>query len=292
MTYKTLSLLYLVITTSFLLSGCGLYIVKKSDVAGNHQGIPFYVKTGGCKREIAHLKPYYLLTLSKKENDKVVSTDTAFVCRADFNNSLLDSLRNSTAATVESNWDALKKGVKCEPHAEDSTPENTLLLSDVVSAYAYVDYNHPYTLNVRRPVIGSASATTKLADDGTLSEGTAQVEDKTLETVLGLVPAADLIKSAAGIATMAFDGGAPKFSYELKIEEKAAKLSRVYHDPQPTGPCELDTKLRPTASGDFDFVVEDSDGGKKPDDDNAIKVSGSIQLPKSKDDAAKSKDKK
>jgi hypothetical protein len=71
-------------------------------------------------------------------------------------------------------------------------------------------------------IIGSASATTKLATDGTLSEGTAQIEDRTLSTLVSAIPSTDLIKNAAGIKIAAT---APTSSYELKIEEKAVKFS-------------------------------------------------------------------
>jgi hypothetical protein len=165
---------------------------------------------------------------------------------------------------------------------------NSFVASDSITAYAYVDYQNPYTLNVLRPIVGSASATTKLATDGTLSEGTAQIEDKTLSTLLSAIPSTDLIKNAAGIAAAA----ALTSSYELKIEEKAVKFTWTYHDPATHSACEKDAQLvsDPPTTGKPDLVVEEAGGEKKPaDDSNTVKVSGSIQLPKAKDAAPAAK---
>lgn len=267
------------VSSCLCLTACSLYVIKKSSPGSDHHGIPFYVKTSGCKREITHLQPYYLLTLARKEDDKTVASDTTMVCRKDFASPLLDALRNATVADVRQKWTAVKQNLNCEPYAENAG--DSLLISDAVSSYLYVDYSTPYTLNVRRPVIGSASATTKLAEDGTLSEGTAQLEDKTLSTVLGLVPTADLIKSAAGIK--AIEAEAP---YELKIEEKAVLLTRTYRDPAEHGPCDLDKNLKgipPSLSSDL--LIKDASEEKAVAGDTAIKVTGTIQLPKPKDTA-------
>ena len=270
------------------LTGCGLYVVKKS-TAGDHHGIPFYVKTAGCKREIVRLKPYYLLTLTTKTGEKSSQSESTFICKQHVASSefhaLLDEAR--AGSDVSASWGAVKN-LTCDLTAEPfAGSANSFIASDTISNYAYVDYQNTYTLNVRRPIIGSASATTKLATDGTLSEATAQIEDKTLSTLISALPTSDLIKGAAGIApAVAF---APNLNpYELKIDEKAVKFTWTYYDPGTHGACEQDAKLtsNPPNSGTPDLAVEDASAPKKPaDDGNTVKVSGSIQLPKAKDAA-------
>jgi hypothetical protein len=282
----------LVLLLSFSLTGCGLYVVKKSAPAGNHHGIPFYVKTAGCQRQIVRLKPYYLLTLTTtRTGEKTGHSESTTVCRehytADDLLRLFDDVRSGNGPDIEPRWKAvIALSSTCDLHGESIVgSKNSFLASDSIAAYTFVDYQTPYTLNVRKPIIGSASATTKLSPDGTLSEGTAQMEDKTLSTLISAVPTSDLIKSAAGIAAAA----APTVSYELKIEEKAVKFTWTYHDPATHSACENDPGLvsDPPTTGKPDFVVEDAGGDRKPaDDGNTIKVNGSIQLPKTQDASA------
>lgn len=274
------------------LTGCGLYVVKKSTPAGDHHGIPFYVKTAGCKREIVRLKPYYLLTLTTKTGEKTGLSESKAICREGIASTDFQTLVNDARAgnNITAAWNAMRSltcNLTTEPFAGSV---NSFIASDTISNYAYVDYQNTYTLNVRRPIIGSASATTKLATDGTLSEATAQIEDKTLSTLISAVPTSSLIGPASVAATAARAPSPPP--YELKIEEKAVKFTWTYYDPATHGACEQDAKLtsNPPNSGTPDLAVEDASAAKKPEDDsNTVKVNGSIQLPKAKDSAPASK---
>ena len=266
------------------LTGCGLYVVKRSTPAGDHHGIPFYVKTSGCQRQIVRLKPYYVLTLTTKTGEKTSQSESVAVCRENAASSDLQKLLDAArvGANISAEWTTVKTKLACDPLDQPAaTSRNWLVTSDTISAYTYVDYQNPYTLNVHRPIIGSASATTKLATDGTLSEGTAQIEDKTLSTVLGMIPSADLIKAAAGVK-----GFAVLAPYELKTEQKGVKFTWTYHDPATHSNCETDDDLvsDPPNVGKADLVVEDAGGDKKAtDDSNTVKVNGTIELPKAKD---------
>jgi hypothetical protein len=283
MTFKIAPLLLL----SLGLTGCGLYVVKKSTSAGDHHGIPFYVKSAGCKREIIRVKPYYLLTLTTETGEKTSQSESTVMCKENFTSAVFQTLVDEARAgkDITASWKAVKN-LPCDVTTEPLMgSKNSFVASDTISNYAYVDYQNTYTLNVRRPVIGSASATTKLATDGTLSEATAQVEDKTLETLIGAIPSADLIKSAAAIAP-AVALTPNTYPYELKIEEKAVKFIWTYYDPAMHGGCEKDPLLisDPPTAGKPDLVVQSADGDKKAaDDSNTVKVNGSIQLPKAKD---------
>jgi hypothetical protein len=50
-----------------------------------------------------------------------------------------------------------------------------------------------YYINTKRPWIGSASAAIKLAQDGTMTDAQSEVEDKTVETMLSVVPVASYL---------------------------------------------------------------------------------------------------
>lgn len=271
----------------FSLTGCGLYVVKKSTPMGDHQGIPFYVKNAGCQRQIVRVKPYYLLTLTTKRADKTSQAESTAVCGGTAAlETLLDIAR--TGADITKQWQALKKSA-CDL-VEQPAPgsKDWYVTSDTISAYSYVDYQNPYTLNVRRPLMGSASATTKLAPDGTLTEGTAQVDDKTGETLIGAIPTSAL----AALAVVPPTPGPALSPYELRVELKAVKFTWTYHDPATHNACEKDTGLvtDPPTTGKPDLTVEDANADKKAtDDSNTVKVSGSIQLPKAKDAATPAK---
>ena len=267
------------------LTGCGLYVVKKSISGGDPQGMPFYVKTAGCKREIVRLKPYYLLTLTTKTGDKINEVESTAVCAANATSSpfeaVLDAAR--TGGDITKPWAAVKR-LSCDLAAEPPIGSTEWhLTSDTISAYTYVDYATPYTLNVRRPIIGSASATTKLASDGTLTEGTAQMEDKTGAALLGAIPAAALATREVGPTK---PPTAP-LPYELKIELKGVKFTATYRDPLAHGGCEKDPLLisDPPNTGKPDLLIEDAGGGDKKaaDDGSTVKVIGTVQLPKAKD---------
>jgi hypothetical protein len=277
--------LLMVLSIALVLTGCGVYVVKKAPPGGGPQGIPFYVKTAGCKREIVRLKPYYLLTLSTKTADKTSEVESTAVCAANATSSAFESVLDAarTGGDITKPWAAMKR-MSCDLAAEPANGSNEWhLTSDTISAYTYVDYQTPYTLNVRRPIIGSASATTKLASDGTLTEGTAQMEDKTGAALLGAIPAAALAAREVGI---------PKpptaaLPYELKIELKGVKFTATYRDPLAHGGCEKDPLLvsDPPNTGKPDLLIEDAGGGDKKaaDDGSTVKVSGTVQLPKAKD---------
>jgi hypothetical protein len=270
-----------------LLAGCSAYVVKRSTPAGDHKGIPFVVKTAACKHEVVRLEPYYVLTFTEKKDDKIVgSPETTVLSRSQFATPAVTNLRTQMAgANARMLWAAVR-AMSYDPYLPESAvaAADWFVVSDKVMPEVYVDYEHPYTLNARRPLIGSVQATTKLNDDGTLSEGTTQSEDKTLSTLLDLVPAKELIKSAAGLAVAAVSAAPGASVFELAIEQKGVTYTRTYHsDDLP--PCQNQAEV---LAAPHDLVIADVTAEKKEKDDNTIQVNGSVKLPKP---AAKGKDK-
>jgi len=278
----------LLLAFASLLAGCSAYVVKRSTPAGDHKGIPFVVKTAVCKHEVVRLEPYYVLTFTEKKDGKIVgSAETTVLSRSQFATDAVRNLRTQMAGANPRNlWNAVRV-MTYDPYLPESAvaAANWFVVSDKLMPEVYVDYEHPYTLNARRPLIGSVQATTKLNDDGTLSEGTTQSEDKTLSTLLDLVPAKELIKSAAGVAAADFvpPSGATSV-FELAIEQKGVTYTRTYHS-EDLPPCQNQAEDLAAA---HDLVVADVTADKKEKDDNTIQVNGSVKLPKP---AAKGKDK-
>ncbi|HZQ25195.1 MAG TPA: hypothetical protein VFA89_20580 [Terriglobales bacterium] len=270
-------------TLCLLLSGCGMYVIHKSTPQGDHTGVPFFVKAAACKHEVARLEPYFVMTLTTKMGDKVQSAETTTLSRTQFNSKTVLDLRSALASAtpeqggdIRALWDAVR-ALHYEPHRAESqvAPDDWFITSDTVTPDVYVDYGVPYTLNVRTPLIGSAKADVKLADDGTLTEASAEKEDKTISE---LFPIKELIKGAAGI--VGFDA-AGTVIIELAIEEKGVKFTRRYRIKDLAPPCTA-TAAQRTESGPYDLIVEDVGAAKKESDDDSISVSGSIKLPKAK----------
>lgn len=281
------TIMLLIVALASVAGGCGTLVVKKAERAGEFHGVPFYVKTAGCKHQVVRLEPYFALTLTTKDGEKVLSTEATTLSFSQFKSKEVTDLRSALAgkgssagSSIRTLWDKVR-AMHYNPHIKEleNTSEDWFIVSDVVSPYVYVDYKHPYTLNSRRPAIGSAQVSAKLGEDGTLSEASGQGEDKTLSTFLGLIPTTDLIKSAAGI--VGFDG-AGTFTIELAIQEKGVKFTRTYWLKDTFPPCSVDAEARREV-GPYDLTVEELGAEKKSSDEDAIKVNGTIQLPKPKE---------
>lgn len=124
-------------------------------------------------------------------------------------------------------FDTLKNG--------ESAPENLrfVLAANSITAERYVDSSTVYYLNGTRPWAGSASVEADVNPDGTLSKGSASIESKTAETILSLLPFADVIKGALGVSTSAFTPPLvqkppePRYALNLKFESKIYKVQKT-----------------------------------------------------------------
>jgi len=168
-------------------------------------------------------------------------------------------------------------------------------LENVTEPVLYVDYSTPYYYNSSKPLIGSSQASFKQASDGTLSEGSAQVETKTLQSFLDLFPVKDLVSTAAGTAkaAAALRAGPAETSGTYKLElTTAVKVYKHTHTAQiSTGPPPCPTPDADViGSGAYNLTIEDvgQSADKKSADANTITVNGSIKLPKSADSGTQS----
>ena len=187
-----------------------------------------------------------------------------------------------------------------------------LLVSNKAEIGAVADYTHRDYLNTRSPWNGSSQVDAKLAADGTLTEGTVQRDDETLNTILTSVASLIGDFSGASAATTAAAAATPstaaqprsavipshaqgpscpayknwpgavrevKYTYSLKT----TVYSHDHKDQSElAGKCTLAGER--VWGGNFVVTVEDGDGPKKSD--KAIEFSGQVKLPegKKKDD--------
>jgi hypothetical protein len=193
---------------------------------------------------------------------------------------------------------------------------NLVVITNTADIGSAVDYTRVYYLNAKTPVNGTSSVDAKLNADGTLGEGSVSRDDETLSTVLttlgtvasGGLTAWSTVKSATitGNATVAAaaaapqvagnqahvqpycgpDGGWPavptgkKVTFDLSIETKG-----FTHDHKQVVP--LESLANSCVADSFvtggSFTITPVSGGDKADK-NAITVSGTVTLPKAKDD--------
>jgi hypothetical protein len=191
-----------------------------------------------------------------------------------------------TVATVLAEWETLKtpanniEPYKCVTGPAGAACElSAYLVGNTSIPKLFVDYSSQYTLNAKSPFAGTVNADYKLSDDGTLTETSGQVEEKTFETAAALFPISDLIKAAAGVSTKGFDAsGKQIISLTLSIEHRGIKITRSQISPFTTG-CPVGSALAKSDDVAFEDVGPDTQE-KKEAADNSISVIGTIKLPK------------
>lgn len=298
---------------------------KKTDV----KGVPFYLKIGTCKQETTWLQPIYTLTLKKTSTvtfideeaankkseatkkpkpalpEPIVNTAIQVLSLVSYQKPEVQQLRallsNTGSATksdadkIDAKWteiaawpvylplgpkeDDLVAGKDVIEVANSSTPDSS------------VDYSRTYYYNSPRPWVGTSQLDAKLAPDGTLSEGSAQVESETLSTLVPIGTVLSTIASletggAAAAATAPPSPPSPyetqeKVRYELTIQEDDYKHT---HSRYVTfaAPCPVDSG---GVKADYSLSVElSSTKEDKKDDSSTVKVSGSVVLPRATTD--------
>jgi hypothetical protein len=111
----------------------------------------------------------------------------------------------------------------------------------------YVDYSEQYYVNAKIPVAGSANVDAKVAEDGSLSEASGQVETKTLETILNALPISSLITGGLGLGGKgtAEVGQVEAFQLTVSISGYRHTLARFvdYPSTSPPAPCMVATDI-------------------------------------------------
>jgi hypothetical protein len=279
------------------------------------KGVPFYVKVAKCKQETSWLQPVYVLTLKKtttyqfidekaakaanpnaKPPDPVVRTGAKTLCLSQFNTDDVKKLRAllikpgdatpNDVKDIEAQWAVVAAWPDYVAVAVD---EDTLIgskdvfeVSNTSAPEAVVDYTTTYYYNAPRPWVGSSQIDAKLAADGTLTEGSAQVQSQTLSTILSALPISTLLTKAAGAgavvaAALPPDATKQTTQYELTITESGYTHTHSRYQPL-TLPCAVEPNGVRT---DYALTIQTSgqDTSKKADG-NTVKFDGSVVLPK------------
>lgn len=303
-----------------LLTGCLSTVRIKRDPSsasahdgGEVPGIPFYIKTAKCKQETTWIEPVYTLTLKKTTTYKFLDEDAAKKAGAKLpatdlrvsskvlglsqfqpGNAPLQTLLALLAKPnisdpdriqIEASWTTIAASPDYLPmntneDALIAAGTNVIKISNTASPEAIVDYSRTYYYNAPRPWVGSSQVDAKLAADGTLTEGSAQVQGQTLSTILTAVTS---VLSAVVSNIPKFGPPVPPdatstiTTYELSVQKEAFQHTHTRNVPF-EAPC------KPASSGvttDYALTIASStQPSAAKDDGNTVKVNGTVTLPK------------
>jgi hypothetical protein len=304
----------------FMLSGCLSTVrIKSAPASGAARtedvpGIPFYVKTAKCKQETTWTEPVYTLTLKRTTTYKFLDEDAAkkagaklpgpqvrvgtkVLSRSQFQPTeptlqtflaLLNKPNTNAADTVEieSAW---AKIIGYPDYVPLSTAEDSLIsnglnvieISNTASPEAIVDYSKVYYYNAPRPWVGSSQVDAKLAADGTLTEGSAQVQGQTLSTILTAVTSV-LSTVVPNIPKFGPPGPPPDATsttdqYDLTIQKDAYQHIHTRYAAFAT-PC---TPATAGVTDNYALTISvPNQASAAKDDSNTVKVNGTVSLPK------------
>lgn len=298
-------LAYLCVPMMFWIGCATAFRVHRVADPAKLDGIPFYGKTAKCLQTTVYLYPYYRITFQTLSGDKVLGALTVNLStdayRSADTQGFLGLLRKKPPLSDDDIAKASDYWSKIDAASEDpyskvlpkmdaqgkpvqQTSSGLFLISNTATVKVLVDYDNEYALNAKAPLAGSVNTAYKLSEDGTLTEGSAQVQDQTLATIAGLFPISDLIKSAAGVATKAAAALAPEapgsVTFQATVEKRALKISysKLLEDFE-LG-CSADAAIAPSSSNNvtIESVGPDTPAAKD-DKSNSISVSGKITLP-------------
>jgi hypothetical protein len=181
-------------------------------------GIPFYVKHGVCKLETVWLEPQFAVDVKIAQPGSASIIHHLVLSQSGFSSvaaqKLMADLGRMQAASkpgapqppdscsVAAAWSyveasAINPASKplcdmteapgCRELADAVRQGDVLRMANKAAIDVQVDYSQVYYMNTRTPWIGNASASAKLAADGTLTDASAQVTDQTWSTILSTV---------------------------------------------------------------------------------------------------------
>jgi hypothetical protein len=204
-------------------TGCGTALrISQRPVASTAQpisvpGVPFYTKRARCRQEVVWFEPIYTLTLAELVPDKdgtpqPQARGAAILSRKSFDSQPVTdfmTLLNDGSANeqrIQTEWKkvaALNDTHVLSRDFASLSADDRILVGRSAAPALYVDYANEYYVNAKLPLAGTANVDAKVADDGTLSEASAQVETKTFETILGALPISSLITAGLGLPVKA-----------------------------------------------------------------------------------------
>ena len=196
-----------------LTSGCSAFVVH-TDNSENKRGVPFYIQKGQVKQTTKYSRTWIeaeVLFQEYKQGKKIPGSEksaTFAINQKSYNQIELLNQFNALKVTSSSEFgnaisefqktlaDNCTKQVNCLITSQEIiTQSDPYITSSVLletieensSSYeSVVDYENPLYFNARIPLFGTATATAKLAPDGTLSEATSTVDSTKLADAIPL----------------------------------------------------------------------------------------------------------
>lgn len=291
---------------SLLFCSCSVYHVQRGEE--KVPGLPFYTKIGVCRHQVVWAAPVY--TLNLKSVTTVVSTGkeevadlgTINISRSTYanvnqQNCPINQLKIDVATGIPvPTWKKLIEN-KCafDPlvHGIEDINGDIVLVSNTNTLQPQVDYRNVYYINAQHPFSGSAKVDAKLNADGSLSEGNAEVDDRTFEAVVSLLSApfggGAASTTTTPAATTALAEAASKSSvatittYRLDVTSSAL-LYTLFRSEGPIDPNGAAT-CQPRPKPDIDDPSYNRMISLVPADatakaaKNTVKISGEVKLP-------------
>jgi hypothetical protein len=222
-------------SAAILLAGCGktVLITRAPQATAPPlktepvDGVPFYVKRAYCQQKAAWLEPQYSVRVTGMAEGKPLaqnSVETTMSRSRFLRDWPLHQLveQSGQPYQVKTRFGCYQymhthdlvrelQGIVVAPIDDsDITSEvqdgDLLLAENSAQLVPYVDYQTVYYYNTSRPLTGTSQADVKLAADGTMTEGSSQVNDETLSSVTGVFSS---LLSGAGAAAVPLMGASP-----------------------------------------------------------------------------------
>jgi hypothetical protein len=303
-------------TVALLLAstGCGTALRVSHRNAGSTAsptsipGVPFYAKKARCREEVVWLEPIYSLTLTAiiAGKDGALQNHprgTLVLSRASFMSEDVKVLMKSVSnggdeSTILTNWRKVVPLIDPQILSRNFAflkPDDRILVGSSSAPVVFVDYNDQYYVNAKLPFAGSANVDAKVAQDGSLSEASGQVQSQTLQTILSALPTSSLITGALGLGTKAIEPGKVEaFTLTVSISGYRHTLARFVDYPQGiTNTANSNARSAlPPCPGVKEISFADADEYKREDlsatpNGNKPKAPDDSQKPQAKTDKGK-----
>ncbi len=304
-------------------TGCSVFRIYE-DGQKKVKGVPFYTKVGILKQTTVYTRTWLEVdfTLREEKGDKKSNSEEAALLIKEDTASLTDLKKCEEAAKY-----AAKKGEKLEDIVKAFAGETAIrsislddiiketmipltsihstqsdgnmevnikfnaitenLVSNTTEVTSDVDYENTYYFNGWIPLFASSKAECELAENGTLSKGSVDMDTTALLGQLPVkeyltakyVPAAEEVAGEKPASPSKLLATSPPKALEIKISQKGFvyTLTKKYHGEKTPSHKQA---LKP---GDEDSIVRTvlgAETAKKEDKENKATFEGSVSLPK------------
>nr|WP_278346645.1 hypothetical protein [Alteromonas macleodii] len=306
-----------IIYCSLILTACSSFDISDSQEEPV-EGVPFYIKKGVVKQTSIYSRSWIEVeleyTILKPDGKPVAGSvnSAKFDIKLDsFHNIELLRAFASAQSQIDSGFSAAFLAFKSElDNSCSSSTKNCLitpweksndlasttispsfvhqeLISNKSTYESVVDYDSKYYFNTTVPFFGTTTSSVTLATDGTLTTGTSTVDTTKLADVIPLneyllkkfklgdyLPEAE-IKDAGDQQI------APTAIINISINKKSHQYNLVKYHPYSSG-LNLAPLTFNTPNVSVDVITSNSSSTVPAASSNAIKLNGTIELPKSK----------